>query len=624
MAVGGYAGKMLRVDLSKGAFSDVTFPEATLRKYIGGSGIGARILYDEVPPSLSWDHPDNRFILASGPLGGTRVKGSGTFSIVTKGAMTNGATSTQANGFLGAFLKFCGYDGLIIQGKAPHLMYLCITDNGPELRDARQLAGKDTWEIEDAIKAELGFTEHQMSVFGIGPAGENLVRFAGVIGDKGHSAAHNGSGAVLGAKKLKAIAVARGKKRLSVRDAPLLVRTSDEMFETIKNHPGWGRVYNWGMLWGLTEGKASKTQLVKNYTTNLWDADDEKIKKFEGPYIREHFQPKAHNCWGCQMHHCHIITITEGPYKGFVGEEPEAEGLSAFGPLIGNDDGAAMIVLNNEVDRLGMDLNEAGWIVSGTMEMFERGLLTLKDTDGLELRWGNVEAARALLRKVALRQGIGNILAEGAKRASEKLGKQAQDIFVYTMKGNSPRSHDHRVRWIELMETTISNTGTLEADVMSNPTQFGLEPIRDGFNGEQVSTTLAKLRGGFTVTDSLGICKFTNREVPALITRMLNAATGWDFTWDEAWDVGRRAVTLMRAYNVQCGLAGPAVESPGPRYSSTPTDGAAQGKSIRPVWPEMLRNYWTQLGWDTTMGKPLPETLKKFGLEEVIPTLWGK
>ncbi|MBI2916977.1 MAG: hypothetical protein HYY01_03200 [Chloroflexi bacterium] len=622
MAVGGYAGKMLRVDLSSGTFSDVTFPEETLRKYIGGTGIGVRILYDEVPPSLSWDHPDNRFILATGPLGGTRVKGSGTISIVTKGAMTNGCTSTQGNGFLGAYLKFCGYDGLIIQGQAPHLMYLAITDKGPELRDARHLAGKDTWEQEDLIKAELGFTEHQMSVHGIGPAGENLVRFAGVIGDRGHAAAHNGSGAVLGAKRLKAIAVARGKKRLAVRDAPHLVQASDEMFETIKNHPMWSRVYNYGMLWGLTEGKATKTQVVKNYTTNIVTTDDEKIKKFEGPYIREHYQPKPHNCWACQMHHCHLITITEGPYKGFVGEEPEAEGLSAFGPLIGNEDGAGMIVLNNEVDRLGMDINEAGWIIAGTMEMYERGLLTLEDTDGLELRWGNVEAVRGLIRKIAHRQGIGNILAEGAKRASEKLGKEAREIFIYTMKGNSPRTHDHRVRWIEMMESCISNTGTLEADVMSNPAQLGVEPIKDAFNGEQVSTVLAKIRGGFTVVDSLGICKFTNREVPALIVRMLNAGTGWDFTWDEAMQMGRRVVNLMRAYNIQCGL-GPAVEGPGPRYGSTPTDGAAQGKSIRPVWPDMVRNFHQLMGWDPATGKPTKETLTKLGLEEVIPTLWG-
>jgi len=622
MAVGGYAGKLLRVDLSTGSFSEVSFNEPTLRKYLGGTGLGARILYDEVPPGVDWDHPDNRFILASGPLGGTRVKGSGTFSIVTRGAMTNGATSTQANGFLGAYLKFCGYDGLIIQGQAPHLMYLYIHDGGVELRDARHLADKDTWELEDAIKGELGYTEHQMSVFGIGPAGERRVRFAGVIGDRGHAAPHNGSGAVLGAKRLKAIAVARGRKRVRVHDAQALVQASDEMFQAIKQDPMWSRVYQYGMLWGIEEGQATKTQLVKNYTTNLWPVPEERVKRFTGPYIREHYSPKPHPCWACQMHHCHIITIPDGPYKGFVGEEPEAEGLSAWGPLIDNDDVSAMIVLNNEVDRLGMDINEAGWVTSAALEMFERGLLTLEDTDGLELRWGNVEAVRGLLRNIAYRRGLGDILAEGAKRAAERLGGEAREILIYTLKGNSPRSHDHRVRWIELMESCVSNTGTLEADVMARAEPLGLEPIRDAFSGEQVSTYLARCKGSFTVTDSLGICKFANREVRPLLMRMLNAATGWDFTWEEAMELGRRAVNLMRAFNLRCGL-GPELEAPGPRYGSTPSDGAAQGKSIRPVWPEMLRNYYQQMGWDPATGKPTPDTLRRLGLEEVIPHLWG-
>ncbi|MBF8267755.1 MAG: Aldehyde:ferredoxin oxidoreductase [Dehalococcoidia bacterium] len=503
------------------------------------------------------------------------------------------------------------------------MVYLYIGDSGPELRDAWHLAGKDTWDLEDAIKAELGYKEHMMSVFGIGPAGENLVRFAGFIGDRGHAASHNGTGAVLGVKRLKAIAVGRGKKRVRVHDTKALTQIANESFENMRKDPAWNNTYLWGMMGGPAGdgGRASNTALVNNYTSNILAIPEEKAEKFHGPYIREHFQPKAHPCWACQMHHCNLITITEGPYTGFVGEEPEAEGISAFGSLIGNDDGASMVLLCNEVDRLGFCINEAGWVTAFAMEMYEKGLFNLEDTDGLELNWGNVEAVRSLLRNIANRKGLGELLADGVKRASERLGGPAPEMAVYTMKGASPRSHDHRVRWLELFDTCVSDTSTIEGDASDRGDMFGIENIKDGFSGEQVTAFIAGSRGGFQVTDSLGICKFPNRTQPVMLTRMLNAATGWDFTWDEAMEVGLRAVNIMRMYNLRCKLVGPQIEQPGPRYSSTPTDGAAKGKSIRPMWPEMLRNYYTLMGWNPATGAPKPETLRRLGLEDLIPAL---
>ena len=205
----GYAGKLLRVNLSREKFEIINEEEMTLRKHLGGVGLGSNILYEEVPPGVQWSAPENRIILASGPLGGTRVKGSGTFCAVTKGALTDGSTSSQANGFFGAFLKFAGFDGIIIEGQASNLCYLHIHDGKAELRDGQHLAGKGSRETETLIKQELGSSPHAMSVFCIGPAGENLVRFAALVGDCGHVAAHNGLGAVMGSKNLKAIAVAR-------------------------------------------------------------------------------------------------------------------------------------------------------------------------------------------------------------------------------------------------------------------------------------------------------------------------------------------------------------------------------------------------------------------------------
>jgi len=200
--VGGYAGKLLRVDLGRQDLSEETVDAKTLRECLGGNGLGAKYLYEEVPPGVEWSDPENRLFFFAGPMGGTRVSGSGTFSIISKGPMTNMAGASQANGYFGAFLKFSGYDGIIFQGKSDDWVYLHLHDGKAELRDAKHLLGKNTRETEDAIKESI---DGQSSVYCIGPAGENLVRFAGIIGDHGHAAAHNGLGAVMGSKKLKAV-----------------------------------------------------------------------------------------------------------------------------------------------------------------------------------------------------------------------------------------------------------------------------------------------------------------------------------------------------------------------------------------------------------------------------------
>lgn len=212
----GYMGKILRVDLTKGLITEETLEESILDKYLGGVGIGAYYLYKEVPPRVEWSDPANCVILAVGPLNGVRMAGSGAFSVTTKGSLTNGAASSQANGFFGAYLRFCGFDGIVIKGKAESPVYLYIQDGNAELRAAGRLKGKDTWETESLIKQELGKTRRELSVFSIGPAGENSVKFACIVGDEGHVAAHNGMGAVMGSKNLKAIAVARGNRRIPI------------------------------------------------------------------------------------------------------------------------------------------------------------------------------------------------------------------------------------------------------------------------------------------------------------------------------------------------------------------------------------------------------------------------
>lgn len=611
----GYAGKILKVNLTDHTISEEKLDEATWRQYLGGTGIGAKYLYENVPPGTDWSNPKNVLVWASGPLSGTTVPGSGTFSVVTKGALTNGATSSQSNGFFGAYLKLSGFDAIVIQGASKNWVYLYIHDGIAEFADAEHLVGKNTWETEDAIKKEKGLTEHGASVFGIGPAGENLVRFAAIAGDRGHLAAHNGVGAVMGSKKLKAIAASRGKTAVPIKDREAFSALSKEILKEARISPG-AKVYDWGTSQLYGGFMKFNVLPIKNLTT----ASFPDYEKFIGDNYRPRLSMDKSPCWSCQANHCHIVKVLEGPYAGYVGEEPDYEGLAAFGSLICQTDVGAAIMLSNEADRLGIDCNETGWLIAMLMECYEKGIITKKETDGLELTWGNTEVVKALMHKIAKRQGFGNTLAEGVMRAAQVIGGEAPNIGVYVNKGNTPRGHDHRAMWTELFDTTVSNVGTVETGPIT---------VKDTFSPQEVSTAVARGKGARFFKDSLGICLLSTGTMHAMLADdpglnrligVLNAATGWEFTLDEAERMGLRVANLLRVFNLRQGITSE-MESPSPRYGSAPSEGRAKGISIMTNWKQMLENYYKEMGWDSKTGKPLPSTLRNLGLEHIIRDL---
>ncbi len=621
MAVPGYAGKILRVDLTNERLIEEELDEATLRKWVGGVGIGAKYLYEEVPTTATWDDPENRLVVATGPLGGTRAGGSGTISLSAKGCLTNGATSTQANGFMGAFMKFAGYDALIFQGAANRWLYLYLHDGVAELRDAGHLLGKDTWETEDALKGELGYLEKQLSVFCVGPAGENLVKFGGVFGDRDHAAGHNGIGAVMGSKKLKAFCAAKGRGSVAVKSRPELAKQSNSVWDILQSNPATGRLFQWGTGGDYDSADTRMTRgtlPVKNYTTNLYP----ETRLMTNQYARERWSAKGNPCWSCRMHHCHMITFTDGPYEGQTVEEPEYEMWAAWGPLVGNTDPGEAVFLSNLVTRLGLEGNEAGFLVSMVIDLYEHEVLSPQTTDGLELRWGNTAAIRTLLERIAHREGdFANLLAEGTMRAAEALGPEAKAVGIYTLKGHSPRQHDHRANWREMFDTATSDIGVYESGY-AGPADPDTHALVHNFSPEEVSTNVAKTKGRRQFEDTLGTCIFCTRVPISHVVDMLNAATGWDVTVQEAQDVGFRAANLLRAFNLKHGVPVEA-EKPSPRWSSAPVDGPAQGVTVEPHWEEMLDNYYEQMAWDRESGRPMPETLRALGLEGVAKDLWG-
>jgi aldehyde:ferredoxin oxidoreductase len=607
-----YTAKVLRINLLNNQIHDEEIDDSILRKYIGGLGVGAKFLYDEVRPEAEWDDPENLIIFGTGPLNGTRVAGSGAFCVVTKGCLTNGATSSQAMGYFGAFLRLSGFEMIVLKGVAKEWCYLYIHDGKVELKDATHMVGRDTWETEDLIKSEIGKKKHQSSVFSIGPAGENLVKFAAIVGDRGHVAAHNGVGAVMGSKKIKAVVAARGNRVIPVNDKERLSSLNKQMIDIGKNKDqATAAIYKWGTSFLFPMHIKTGVLPVKNLTTNLFSD----YYKFAGEYYRERFKMRPLPCWACPANHCNIVEVTEGPYKGYVGEEPEYECMAAWGPIIGQTDPGAAVMLSNTADRLGLDSNEAGWLIGLVMECYEKGILKIDAMDGLDMTWGNAEATKEMLIKIAKRDGFGDLLAEGVMRAAQRIGGKAPDLGVYLMKGLAPRGHDHRAKWHEMLDTATAGTGTYETGPM---------PVDDHLSPSKVVDMVARKKVRSFV-DSLVVCAFPTmtmlaNEISHLV-EMLSAVTGWDFSKEEALTMEMRVVNLLRVFNIRHGI-GPEVEIPSAKYCSAPVDGPVKGKSIRPHWDNMLDDYYKQMGWDRQTGKPFPDTLKKVGLESIINDIW--
>ncbi len=617
---GDYIVRLLRVDLASGAISTEEMDPVTTREYVGGCALGVKLLYDEVPAGLHWSNPQNRLMVLGGPLSGTMVAGSGGFTVCAQGALTNGAASTQAQGVFGAYLHFVGLTGLVFQGTADRWSYLIIDERGnAELRDAAHLVGKDTWETEEIITEELGKRERDLAIISIGPAGENLVKWAAIMGEKGHAAAHNGVGAVMGSKKLKAVVVLRARASVPIKDRAKLTQVAKTILQPIISTPG--SIHYFGTLNGVQGNYARGNLPILNYQTCVWDVAPEKFETFSGPYIHEHFEPRRPNpCWACPNKHCQTLTIKGGPYDGMVVEEPEYEQMSAFSANLGIDDVRAVLMLANTVDRLGLDTNEAGWVIGCMMECYEKGIISKEDTGGVEVKWGDAEAARTMLRKVAMREDIGDVFAEGVRGAVQRIGKGSEEIGIYTMKGSTPRGHDHRGRWTELFDTCVSDSGALDNTFMSGDlSQYGLPGKISPFDPDFLSKAEGKMKGGMQFEDSLVVCRFNSRMDIVLLTEATAAATGWDITVEEATQIGRRAVNIMRAFNFRNGITGD-LDRPSPRYGSTPTNGPAAGLAIMDGWDGMLRQYYSLMGWDER-GKPTAQTLRSLGLDKVAADL---
>lgn len=614
----GYAGKLLRIDVSTQSIASEDLCDEILHDWVGGTGLGVKYIYDEVPYSASWDDPENRIVVSSGALTGIPGVGSGTIGVVTLGALTGGIATSQANGFMGTFLRYCGYDSILLQGKSSEWVYIYIDEEKVEIKPATHLLGLDTTETEKKLQEDYALKPSQLSVYSIGPAGENMVKFACLIGDDGHVAAHNGIGAVFGSKRVKAIAVKRGKKKPEVFDNAALREHAKEIHRICTEGPVGSGTSQWGT--NVAYGNAAKAGMLP--IKNLTSGDFPQYVNYIADQIRkDNFEYKKKPCWGCNWSHCGVTTIKSGPFAGFETEEPEYEAMAELGPNIGISNPEETMVLANLVDRQGMDANETGWLLGWVLECFEKGYFTTEDTDGLEMTWGNFENIKLLIQKISHREGFGDFLAEGTMRCAKKMGSPAYECGVFTEKGNSPRGHDHRVMWTEFLDTCTSSTGTVEAVAgFFNLSYHNLKPI-DQFSWEQVADYNAIINGERLFEDSLGICRFYADD-PGLTLKAIEAVAGFTYTFEEMMRIGKRIANIMRIYNLKRGITSE-TDKPSPRYGSAILYGPAAGRfspSLGEMFEQMKERYYQGMGWNNK-GIPLPETLEKLGLAHLISEL---
>ena len=611
---GGYHRRLLRVDLTRGTIQAEEIATDVLRTYIGGTGLGIYLLYSETPHRVEPFAPENNLIIATGPLTGTLVPGSGTYTVVSKSPLTGYAAAAQANGYFGARLKAAGYDAIVIQGCSPDSVYLYISRESAELLSSDFLKTKGTFETDLRLRArhgEKGY-ERRISVAGIGPAGENRVRYAAICSDRGHMVASGGLGAVMGSKNLKAVVIS-GDGPIPIDPANIdAFKEAVYQWREEASATGLGKtVHEKGTL-GLFKPYHEKGWVpVKNMTTNQLPEDA--LSQFDWEYMRkELYQKVPRACHACTFTHCHTVKVKKGKYKGFVGEEPEYEILAGFGSNWGIHDPGAITMLNGLNDDLGMDAKEVSFLVSMLMEGTEKDLIDKDDLDGIELAWGNIEAAKQMLEQISRREGVGNLLADGVMRTAKAMGAEFEKMAVYVKQGNAPHIHDPRTRWGTLFTQIISNTASQEGMDMTsraNPELGFSEPTAepDAYLAEVQSKTGPKRQ----FEECLVFCYFQACSLKQMV-HTLNILTGGNYSIEACLEVGERTINLLRMYNIREGLTA-ADDSYSHRLGESPVDGPGQGKSINPTFKDVRSAYYRMMGWDER-GIPKPETLKRLQL----------
>lgn len=609
----GYMGKILRVDLSRKKIESVNLDENLAKKFIGGSGLGAKILYDETGPETDPLGPENRLIFMTGPFAATPVITSGRHAVVTKSPLTGIFAESDSGGTWGPFLKRAGFDGIVIYGKADKPVYLWVYDGQAEIREAAHLWGKDTYELDPLIRRE---TREDAVVAAIGPAGEKMVKFASIMNDgkDARAAGRAGTGAVMGSKNLKAIVV-HGNFQVEIADPEGLRASLREISPMVaKNAEGMRKN---GTAGGVTTFEALGSLPLQNWKyQGRWE---EGATKISGPAMTEKILTGVYYCDKCVIGCGRKVKIDKGPYAGVEGAGPEYETIALIGSLCLVDDIEAIAKANELCNRYGLDTISCGAAIAFAMEAYEKGLLTKKDTDELELSWGRGDVVVKMVEKIGKREGLGQLLGEGVRAAAEKLGRNAAEFSLH-VKGLEIPGHDPRCYNAGAVSYATSNRGACHLAgfshvferVLTMP-EIGVEKTLPRLEVKGKGELAAKTQNVMSLFDSLKLCKFTMFGGLKLspIMNWYTMVTGVPIDMAEFLKTGERIFNIKRLYNVKCGISRKDDLLP-MRFLTLKRKGEGLTPNLPPLG-EMLSEYYEVRGWNED-GVPTPQKLQELGL----------
>jgi len=611
----GFWGKLLTVDLSTGVLGERTVPEELYKKFFLGSGIAAKILYDELDVGRDPLDPGSPLIFMRGLFNGLVLPGDSKFNICARSPLTGIWGESAAGGHFHQQFTATGWDGIIFTGKSPRPVYLWLNDGRAELRDASHVWGLDTFETSSTLKTE---TDEKAIVACIGPAGEKGVLFAAIMFDGyiARAAGRCGMGTVMGSKNLKAVVV-RGTKKLPVKDSERLKAALKEQIPIILAAAK-------GLTDFSTAGGIEAVELhgdlpIKNWYEGSWK---EQALKICGQTFLPKTLDRHYACFGCPIRCAKIIKVDAGPYGPLHGHGPEYETLAAFGSMCLVDDYEAIMAANEKCNRLGMDTISCGGTIAFAIECFEKKVLTEKDTDGLDLTWGNAHAVVELVDRIGNRKGeLATLLGEGVKRAAKKINKGSEQWAVHT-KGLEYPYHDPRAFTCMAANYATGNRGACHLEALSYflgrgvpLADMGYTTPPDPHTNEGKGKICYDTQNFQGLFNPLGLCKFLflGRVGPQWISDWMNYVTGWDLTMKDALHISERVINLKRMYNVRLGIRGKDDILPPRLKSHARPSGRAQG--VLPDVDRMVKELYTFRGWDKD-GIPTRNSAARLGLEE--------
>ena len=608
---------LLRVDLTKKRCEREKLSESFAQNLIGGRGINSRLLYDLVDQTVEPLSPENPLIIGTGPITGTSVPTSARFTITAKSPLTGILGDSNCGGHWAPFLRRAGFDFIIVKGESEKPCYLMLKDGQVEIRDATHLWGCHTEDTQKIIRGEAGGKAHSIC---IGPAGENLVKFAALITGLKNAAGRTGMGAVMGSKKLKAIAVI-GSQPVKVAHPELLDKLAKAAKQKIVAMSSYGSFSEMG-----TPMLVELLNHIAAFATRNWQEDCYEQADKIGWTALQKYARKSRACHGCPIHCGNYYEISEGKHAGTYSEGPEFGTVSALGGRCFNPDMESILVMNQIANRVGIDTITTGNTLAWTMECYERGFLTKSDLDGLEATWGNTEVMIALINKIVQREGIGDLLAEGSYLAAKKLGK-GMDAVVHA-KGMTLSAGMTRVSKGVTFATGVASRGGDHLRGIPIIEQMHLSPefgekfigepgVVDQLSADGKAKMVVWLEHSNAVSDSLELCKFAGPWIqldqgymPGDYAKLFHAVTGLELTGDQIMNMGKRIINIERLFNLREGITRKD-DWVGSRLLDNPSpSGPFKGESFsRTEFTKMLDEYYEIRGWSKEGIPPDPESI---------------